>query len=196
MKSEITNSVFHIESQFCKSIGFDNSNLYLSSLQFGTIEALSDQCLNGNKRSSPFVPLHLIEKIEFDEQDNTLNIHFQKSSGGKKSYHLEGFSPIYKLAFAHALAAEAKLTVHRKKKNKKKDFQKSYVSIGGTVLFTGALIWISETPRTGRRSNLVKLVQDLGPIGVSIIGILIIMVILIGMYRRTKQPTDQHIYQR
>jgi hypothetical protein len=192
----MVNIVFHLRSQFSRSIGFDSSNLYISSLQFAEIESLRNECLTANKRSSPKIPFHTIQKIVFDDQDEGITIHFLKESGKKKNIFIDGFDPELKALFGHALAKIAGITNYDFGKNKTKDFEKHYISIGGTILGTSYIAWVAESPRTGRRSNMGQLAQNLGAVGVSIIGGLFIIGILYLMYKQSRRPANQHVYKR
>ncbi len=188
--------VVYIPSQFCKSLGFDSVNLYLSSVYFADFDGLRNECLNGNNKYSPNVPLNKIQKIVFDDQDNNITIYFTNESGKKKSYFLEGFAPQDKALFGETLAQVAKLTKHEFRQNKRKDFGKQYLSILGTVIITGVLVWFSTFPRTGVRSRMFRLVQDLGPMGICTIGGLFILGILYIMYKQSRKPANEHVYMQ
>ncbi len=165
-------------------------------MYFADFDGLRNECLNGNKKYSPTVPLNKIEKIVFDDRDNNVSIYFTNESGKKKSYYLESFAPKDKEPFAQELAEVSKLTNHEFRQNKKKNLNKQYLSILGVISVIGVFVWFSTFPRTGVRSRMFRLVQDLGPAGLSIIGGLFILGILYSMYKQSRKPANEHIYMR
>ncbi len=190
------NEVLILEGQFSKSIGFDSSNLYVSSLQFGSIEALRNKCLNGGKRSSQKIALNKIQKLTYNEENDAMSIHFLKDSGKSKSFYLEGFDLNLRVHFFEALAEASSLRSTGLEKKKIRDYSKFYLTIGGIILFTSVAAWAGSWPRTGRRTQLIKLMQDIGPFGVMMIGTVLILIVLYKMYKHSKLPENQHVYKR
>ncbi|MFT5819706.1 MAG: hypothetical protein ACI8ZM_000931 [Crocinitomix sp.] len=188
------NTVFSLHSQMSKSIGFDNSNLYISHLQFAEIESLQNECLNSGKRASPTIALNKIQKLSFTEEDQAVTISFEKDSGKTKSIFLEGFDLNNRAAFVAALAEAA--GINSSAPESSKNYSDLYISIFGTVFFTTGIAWIASGSRTGVRSRLVKTMQDIGPMGISIVGGLILLTFLYKMYKRSKEPTNQITYMR
>jgi len=192
------NTVYSLFSQFSKSIGFDETNLYLSAAQYGEFENLKTECLSNLKKSSPTVPLHQIQKIVFSDHDGKMVIYFLKESGKKKNYALEGFDPNVKALFALDLAQAAGMLNHENPnaQSKTKDFTPFYLSIGGILIATTICAWFGSQPRVGYRSDFYKLMQNLGPSGVSVLGGIALLIIFYRMYKYGRKPADQNVYSR
>ncbi|NOQ72374.1 MAG: hypothetical protein GQ574_10260 [Crocinitomix sp.] len=188
------NTVFSLNSQLSKSIGFDNANLYISHLQFSEMENLQHECLNSGKRASPTIALNKIQKLSYTEEDQAVTISFEKDSGKVKSIFLEGFDLNERASFVAILAETA--GINSSAPESSKSYTDIYLSIFGTVFFTSGIAWIASWPRTGVRSRLVKTMQDIGPMGVSIVGGIILLIFLYKLYKRSKEPTNQIIYAR
>lgn len=190
------NKVITLESNGMKSIAFDEVNLYISSAQFGTIEGLRDKCLGATSRSSPFIPLNMIQKLTHTDDAEEISVYFLRQNGKQKSYYLEGFNPELAKEFVQEVAKAAGLTGSEESSGKKHDFTKHYITLGGLAIFIPVMIWIAGWPRTGRRTQIIKLLQDIGPAGVSIIGAIILAVVLFQMYRLKRKPANQTVYNR
>lgn len=188
--------VINLASNSIKSIGFDATNVYLSNVQFGTIDGLRDKCINSTRGSSRKIPLDKIHKLTHTAGEEAISIYFFGDSGKKKSFYLEGFNPEIAEQFIRSLAQQAGLNDFRGSESKKRDFTKQYVTIAGLLVFIPAIAWIASGPRTGRRSNLVKLAQDIGPVGIIIIGAVILLVVLFQMYRISRQPANQTVFSK
>jgi len=190
------NTVFHLENQFTKSIGFDSGDLYLSALQFESIEGLRNHCNSSSKRSDIKIALNDILKITLNDQSENITLHFRKKNGKSKNYYLTNFQSGLKESFCSTLAKTAGITNHKFKKNKTVDFSIHYLRIGGIIIGTGIIAYLANGPRTGRRSNMFKLAQDLGPIGVSVIGGILLFFVLLLMYKQMKNLANENIYSR
>lgn len=190
------NHVLHLDNQFTKSIGFDSGNLYLSSLQFDSIEGLRNKCNESSKRSDIKIALNDIQKITLNDQSENITLHFKTREGKSKNYHLTNFPIGLKETFCSELAKAAGIVNHELRKNKTVDFSIHYLRIAGIVIGTSVIAYFSTTPRTGRRSQMYRLAQDLGPIGVSCIGGIFLLFILYLMYKQMKNPANENIYSR
>lgn len=192
----LINTAIPINAQFTKTIGFDNTNFYISNLQFQSIEGLRDHCLTANKVASPAIPLSNLQKLTFNDGGGALKITYTKPNGKTKNFHLDGVPAQILPVVTSEVASEARLIEDKNLEKKTTDFSKSYITLVGTVIFTGGCMWIASTPRTGRRSNLVKLAQDIGPTGVAVIGGVILLITLFGMYRKSRKPATQRVFLR
>ncbi|MDG1475965.1 MAG: hypothetical protein P8Q14_02360 [Vicingaceae bacterium] len=190
------NNVYHLESQFTKSIGFDSGSLYLSSLQFDSIQGLRNKCDSSSKRSDIKIALNDIQKITLNDQSENVTLDFKNRAGKSKNYHLTGFPTGLKEGFCSELAKTAGIINHQLRENKTVDFSIHYLRIAGTVIGTSVIAYFASTPRTGRRSQMYRLAQDIGPIGVSIIGGIFLLFILYLMYKQMKNPANENVYSR
>lgn len=188
--------VINLTSNGIKSIGFDATNVYLSNVQFGTIDGLRDKCINSTRGASQKIPLDKIQKLTHTEEEEAISIYFLRDSGKKKSFYLEGFNPEAAERFIRSLAQQAELIDFRGTESKKRDFTKQYITIAGVLFFIPIIAWIASGSRTGRRSNLVKLAQDIGPVGIVIIGVIILLIVLFQMYRISRQPANQTVFSK
>ena len=190
------NTVFRLESPFCKSIGFDSGFLYLSALQYESIEGLRERCNSSSKRSDMKIALSDIQKITLHDQSESITLYFKNKNGRTKNYHLTDFHPNTKEDLCSGLAKAAGITNHTLNQNKTVDFSIDYLRIGGTIIGTAVIAYLSTGSRSGRRSSMFKLAQEIGPIGVSIIGGILLLFILYRMYKQTKNPANEDVYTR
>jgi hypothetical protein len=190
------NTVFRLESSFSKSIGFDSGFLYLSALQYESIEGLRDKCNSSTKRSDMKIALSDIQKIALNDQSESITLHYKNKNGRTKNFHLTDFHPNTKEVLCSSLAKAAGITNHELKKNKTVDFSIDYIRIGATIIGTGFVAYFSNEPISGSRSSLLKLAKDIGPVGVSITGGILILFILYKMYKQTKNPANEDVYTR
>lgn len=190
------NQVLTLESNGIKSIGFDQANLYLSSVQFSTIDGLRDHCLDSTGKSSPSIPLNMIQKLTHTAGEEAITIYFMKQDGKQKSFFIEGFNPESAAEFIKEVAKYSGIFGTDATGGKKHDFTKHYLTLGGLAIFIPLFAWFASWPRTGRRSQIFKLLQDIGPNGIIIIGVIGVAIVLFQMFRQKRKPANQTILQR
>lgn len=190
------NQVITLESNFSKSIGFDQHNLYVSHVQFSTITGLKDECGNSDRGSSQTIPLDSIQKITYTKDEKAITIYFLKQSNKKKSFYIEGFHPETALDFINSLAKAAGMDRSGGGEENKQDYTQKYLTLAGVVIFTVGFAWIANLPRTGHRKQLIKLLQDIGPAAICITGGIIVLIILFQIFKQSRQPANQIVFQK
>lgn len=188
--------VLILSSDSTKSTAFDATNLYVSNKQFGTLDGLRDHCQHSNKIADRKIPLQKIHKLVYTEGAGNLTVSYTNEAGKNKNYYLTGLHPSTGNAWVQALVSAIGLRAGEGKDAKKHDFTRQYISLAGIFIFTPVIAWIASGPRTGRRSQLVKLTQDIGPMGICIIGGLFLLFVLFQMYRQSRKPGDQTTFTK
>lgn len=186
--------VINATGNWNKSIAFDATNLYLSTEQFDEFNDLKEKVGNSTKGPSRKIPLDKIKKLTQTEGEGAITIHFKSQIGKSKNFYLEGFDVKEAGYFIGALAVQAQM--NGSAAGSAKDYSKHYITLVGAAIYIGGTTWISTLPRTGRRSNLVKLAQDIGPVPIIILGVVIVLATLFKMYKMSKEPDNQTVYSR
>lgn len=198
--------IFELKGKNFKVIGFNSEKLIFSSKKHLNFNSLLASCDNkGLLELNKIIPLHLIEKMDYNQKNEYVNIYYKNNNGKDKKKSIQFTNTSLINQFLDELSNEKKFEkkIFDESKTKPLIFNIIKLIIVISLSYIARVVAIDAENGvhhrvTGRKSGyiniLIDIIELIGSAGITIIGVLAILFIIFLLIKRFKKPGKEIIY--